>query len=497
MTTKRRLSAALVTAAGLAILCAAVAVAGGPPNKSGGTAPVKLTLLNSDTDFSGLPAVQWFIDRVGRLSKGSVTIDVRLQNDGHAGFEQRVVRDVIANKAQLAWVGTRVWDTLGVSTFRALHAPMLVDSYALEGAVLTSDLPKKMLAGLSGHGVVGLALLGDNLRYPAAVSRRLSGPAAFKGLPIRSMTSSTQAAAFRALGARPSGQGWAELDGDLRSGRLGALEVDLNTYETNAYAGITPYVTVNLALWPRTTVLFANEDALAKLSAEQRGWIRQAAADAARYSLTTFAEDQRIIRSECRNGMKAVVASPTELGALRNAFAPVYAALRQDAATAQIIAAISALKQSVAASPLAVPNGCIAAARTTASAGSETTFPEGVYRTRRTRADILQSWPNAPESVVRAQTATLTWTFKGGAFSHVLTNGGAPRCRRADGTYVPKGVFLTAVVTDLHGCPGVEVPRRLKVRWWYDGKALRFHVAQPVPPWERTIWEASSFVRIR
>jgi TRAP-type C4-dicarboxylate transport system substrate-binding protein len=496
MTTRKLLSGALAAAA-LATLTAGIAAGGPPPNKSGGTAPVKLTLLNSDSDFSGLPAVQRFIDRVGQLSKGNVTIEVRLQNDGHAGFEQRVVRDVVANKAQLAWVGTRVWDTLGVNTFRALHAPMLVDSYALEGAVLRSELPKQMLAGLSGHGVVGLALLGDNLRYPAAVRRRLSGPAAFKGLPIRSMTSSTQAAAFRALGARPSGQGWAELLGDLRSGRLGALEVDLNTYETNAYAAITPFVTVNLALWPRTTVLFANEDALAKLSAEQRGWIEQAAADAARYSLTTFGEDQRIVRSECRNGMKAVVASPAELAALRSAFAPVYSSLHKDAATARTIAAISALKKKVAASPLAIPKGCVAAARTTTSAGSEATFPEGVYRTKRTRAHILRIWPNAPESFLRENTATMTYTFEDGVFSLVLSNGGAPRCRRGDGTYVAKAEFLTAVVTDVHGCPDVEVPRRLKVRWWYDGKALRFHVAQPVPPWERTIWEASSFVRIR
>ena len=69
MTTNRRLSAALVTTAGLAIIWAAVAVAGGPPNKSGGTAPVELTLLNSDTDFSGLPAVQRRPQRTRRATR--------------------------------------------------------------------------------------------------------------------------------------------------------------------------------------------------------------------------------------------------------------------------------------------------------------------------------------------------------------------------------------------------------------------------------------------
>ena len=87
---------------------------------------------------------------------------------------------------------------------------MLIDSYALEGAVLRSDLPAKMLAGLEGHGVIGLALLGDNLRYPAG-KRPVQGPADFKGLRIRSYPSATQWAALRTLGAKPSPEGWGQI----------------------------------------------------------------------------------------------------------------------------------------------------------------------------------------------------------------------------------------------------------------------------------------------
>src|SRR6185312_15248972 len=97
--------------------------------------------------------------------------------------------------------------------------------------------------------------------------------------------------AFRALGARPSAQGWKEVAPALAAGRLDGLEVDLNTYEGNDYAAIAPFLTLNVPLWPRTTVLFANPAALGKLSDEQRDWIRQAADEASRYSLTTFAED--------------------------------------------------------------------------------------------------------------------------------------------------------------------------------------------------------------
>ena len=63
-----------------------------------------------------------------------------------------------------------------------------------------------------------------------------------------------------------------------RSGRVDALEVDLHTYDGNHYSSVAPYLTVNVALWPRTTTLIANEAALGKLSDQQSRWIRQAAA---------------------------------------------------------------------------------------------------------------------------------------------------------------------------------------------------------------------------
>lgn len=493
MTTRTLLAAAAAAAVG--VLATGIAAAAEPPDKSGGKTPVVLTLLNSDSDLSGVPAVQRFVDRVGQLSGGDLTVEVRSQNDGRTGFEQRVVRAVKANEAQLAWVGTRVWDTLGVNTFRALHAPLLIDSYALQGAVLRSDIPGGMLAGLDGHGVVGLALLGDNLRYPAAAKRPLRGPADYKGLRFRSLTSATQAAAIRALGARPAGEGWAELGDALVSGRLGGLEVDLNTYESNAYSVVAPYVTLNVALWPRTTVLFANEAALAKLSEEQQRWVRQAAADAARYSLTTFGEDQRIVRLQCRNGMKAVSASPADMAALRRAFAPVSASLRRDPTTAAMLARIAALKRNVHAAALRVPSSCrVGPGRKTAG---KARFPEGVFRARRTRADIRRVWPNAGDQDLRYNVATVTFTFREGAFRLRLTAGGVAGCRQGDGRFSANGQTMVVTLTDAHGCPlPWKLPHKVKLRWSYDGDTLRFRLAQPAYPLDHVVWEAVALTRI-
>src|SRR5262249_3080046 len=207
----------------------------------------------------------------------------------------------------------------------------------------------------------------------------------FDGLRIRSYPSATQTATFRTLGARPSPENWKQIPPAFKAGRLSALEVDLFTYQNNAYSGLAPYVTLNLPLWPRTSVLFANPAALAGLSDEQRGWIQQAAADAAKYSLTTFGEDREVIPMECRNGMNAVLASAAQLSAFRKGFAPCYAALRTDPATASALDEITALKKQVGSvSPPRIPSGC--GAGTSAQPEPGPAFPQGVFRGIRTRA---------------------------------------------------------------------------------------------------------------
>ena len=71
----------------------------------------------------------------------------------------------------------RVLDTFGVKSFQALPAPMLIDSYPLQRAVLRSDMPAQMLADLEPIGLVGLSLVANELRHPFATKTRLAAPA--------------------------------------------------------------------------------------------------------------------------------------------------------------------------------------------------------------------------------------------------------------------------------------------------------------------------------
>jgi hypothetical protein len=76
---------------------------------------------------------------------------------------------------------------------------MLIDSYALEQAVATSDLPGQMLQGLDKVGVRGLGVLGDGLRRPIAVKHPLLGVADWRGITSGARFADASQAALASL----------------------------------------------------------------------------------------------------------------------------------------------------------------------------------------------------------------------------------------------------------------------------------------------------------
>jgi TRAP-type C4-dicarboxylate transport system substrate-binding protein len=316
-----------------------------------------LKLANSFAHLIPEPAVAYFARRIDELSRGTVHVAVvNLADDGQADFEQRMVRDIAADRADLGWVGTRVFDTIGVTSFQALTAPMLIDNYPLEKAVIASDIPRRMLTALDGLHVTGLAILADGLRKPIGSDHPLLGPADWRGNVFQVFRSHGQTKAMSVLGARPT---------EVRFGEMasGGAESNLRQYIYTAGFLPFPYVTANVNLWPQTIALLANPDRLAQLDDEQRGWLRQAAQDAAASSTNMFDHEAEIVAAACRNGARFADASQEDLSALRRAFDPIYVSLERDQQTEGFIKSIEALKASTPAGPaIVIPSGCTGSA---------------------------------------------------------------------------------------------------------------------------------------
>src|SRR5581483_4275575 len=343
-------------AAGALVVLVSAATLAGTASPGRSTAPVTLKIAIRDGDFGGDPAAGDFVSRVQRLSHGALQLEVESYwGSGAHDAEQQLVRAVSTGKVDLGIVGTRAMDELGVRSFQALTAPLLVDSYPLERAVIASPIPGRMLAGLAPLKLTGLGVLGEGLRKPVAVKAPLLGPDSWRGVTFAAFRSRAAAATVRALGARASDVWGDALSTALTNGRVQGAENDLITYYTNDRQAQAPYVTANVNLWPRTEVVFANAASLGKLTSEQQGWLRAAAAGAAAASTERWDHDGQLAAELCKAGAHLVNASPADLAALRTSLAPVYASLGRDPQTRAFLARIEAMKRGVHTRPLAFP----------------------------------------------------------------------------------------------------------------------------------------------
>lgn len=386
----RRMRRPLALGAIAAIGLAACGSSGHDAAKAGApSGPTVLRLAGGGRGLSLFPTVQDFVNAVQRRSHGRVRIEVVGAYGADApDAEQQVVRGVAARKVDLGYVRTGVFDFFGVKSLQALTAPMLITSYGVEAAVVRSDMPKRMLAGVDRAGVVGLAVLADQMRRPFGVARALLGPDDYRGVTVAAYPSRGTDAALAALGARPVSLTGEPLMQGLRSGRVGAFERTLRVYGGGGIAGSAPYATANVNLWPQMLALIASPAALKRLSAPERRWLGQAAADATTKSIAIARTDDRWIAEACRTGSRFTNASAAQIAALRTRFEPLYAALEQDPQTRSYIARIRALAASTPADPPPViPTGCTGRPPARVDLVAAAGRLDGTYRWTLTTAD--------------------------------------------------------------------------------------------------------------
>lgn len=442
--------ALVLLAAGLAMSLLA-SCAGSGSNKAGGSPspahrPVVLTLAF----FAGEDEVDSFVSEVTRLSGGSILIDVKPNwRAGQAAYENGLIGDVRAGETDLGVVGSRAWDSVGVQSFRALGAPLLINGYALQERVLASPLVAQMLKGLAPLGLVGIGVLPGPLRRPAGVVRPLLGPSDYSGLRIGTQQSLLADITLRALGATPV---WFPAGGP--NAALGGVEQQISSIQGPQYRRVR-FVTANVVLWPRPLVVFANGRAFAKLtSAQRRILVQAAAADDA--PETTFQRNTERVdtATACRaHAWRFVTASPGELTALRRAVQPVYTELESDPATGREIAQIQAMSRTIAPEP--TPSCAQPAAP---KAG----LLDGVYQYTVTLADLRAAGAD-PTELTSDNIGKTTVLIDRGAFAMTIVN---PRtCVRAYGTLTVSGDKLILYFFSYGGGGPSSTPNVFTFRW--------------------------------
>src|SRR5215469_4034553 len=170
--------------------------------------PVVLTLANDSSDPAG---AQPFATAVSQLSHGALVIRIigpSARLAAQNSYETLLVKEVQTGKAQLGITGTQAFDPVGISSFDALQAPFLIDSYALQRKVMRSDIARRMLAALKPIGLAGVGLLPGGFARPFGITRPLVAAANFRGVKIGVLDDAlVEDETFQALGAIPDPSG--------------------------------------------------------------------------------------------------------------------------------------------------------------------------------------------------------------------------------------------------------------------------------------------------
>jgi TRAP-type C4-dicarboxylate transport system substrate-binding protein len=331
----------VLRAAALTVFVALLAAGCGSSgaNKAGGRGHetverLTLTLVTGDSLFA-----PEYASAVDRLSGGRMRIEIEVAGNEPA-YEAKTVEAVRAGKAELGAVGARIWDAFGVTSFRALVAPFLVDSLALEQRVLVSPLGARMLAGLDRAAVVGLAVVPGPLRRPLGLARPLIEPSDYQGATIAIRYGGVARATLAALGATVRGYTIGHLPA------LDGAELDSSTIAQNGYDARARTLTANVVLWPRPQTIFADRAVFARLTRAQQDILRRAGRAALAPELARVEKDEAAgVAGICGRGRVALVtASTARLAALRRAVRPVYRVLERDPLTRTLIAQIKALR---------------------------------------------------------------------------------------------------------------------------------------------------------
>ncbi len=256
---------------------------------------------------------------------------------------------VMDGTIDLAVVPARVFDVEGVSSLDALQAPFVFTSTEQADALLGDPVAASMLAPLDAIGVKGLALTYDALRNAVGYQRPLVSPSDFAGQAFAFRPNTVTRAAVTALGAHEYAEVGATFERAIADETVAGLEDSINQPNRQGIG----WSVGNEFLSFKANVIVVNAQVWDGLDDRQRESLQAAAEVAREWSYTAMPwhlDLAAAAREFCESGAgDVVVASDTEVAAMRAAVAPVIDKLRSDPLTASVLDRITQLEGEVSA----------------------------------------------------------------------------------------------------------------------------------------------------
>ena len=219
-----------------------------------------------------------FAEAVERLSNGSITAEVY---PGTLGTnESELAMKLTTNSVDMVVASPAFMSGTGVKEFDLLSLLYLFDSFENWEEVIDGDFGQKMRELITEKTNNEFMVLG----YYSSGVRNYYGkkpiyrPEDASGLNIRLQSSPVQQEFWQQAGANPVSVGWQELYQALNTGTVDAAENDMTNLMLKDHHKTPNGKYISLTAHDYTTrLLLMNGRAFGKFSAEQQGWIQQAA----------------------------------------------------------------------------------------------------------------------------------------------------------------------------------------------------------------------------
>ena len=262
----------------------------------------------------------------------TVTVAADKLGDAIPPSSDAEVIDGVKNGAfEMAVVPARAWSDAGVTSFRALQAPFLIESDEQAAAIVSDDgIASPMLSGLEGTGVTGLVLYPEGLRHLFGFGTPILTPADVAGRQIRPSRQATRTRSSGRWAARPSRGGLRRNGERIRDGTIRGLESSF------ALMSEEPGCPSRPATWsrmPRWALSVASDEFWASLSDAQQTIVQDAANATRAWAIANLVKDADAAASYCETGGTVVLADPEAVDQFRAAASDVITELAKDATT--------------------------------------------------------------------------------------------------------------------------------------------------------------------
>ncbi|MCA0979417.1 TRAP transporter substrate-binding protein [Qipengyuania flava] len=244
----------------------------------GGCGTFPRPLMAADSQPENYPTVQalrFFATELARLTDGRVRVDVypSEQLGGQSDtLELAQLGGVDFIRINSAPLNVLVPETLVPSL------PFLFRSIGHMRAAMDGAAGRRILGGLSHHGLIGLAFYDSGARSIYTVDRPVREPADMAGLKIRVQTSDLFVSMIEAMGGNATPMAYGEVYQGMVQGVIDGAENNFPSYESSRHFEVAPvYSLTRHVMAPE--ILAMSKRSWDKLSTSDRDAVR-AAADA-------------------------------------------------------------------------------------------------------------------------------------------------------------------------------------------------------------------------